>query len=67
MSLSRAALKPLAKSSHGFESSLVCKVLFHSFIMPIYLFVYLSVYSAKMNWPCLHRVLFTTARDEVYC
>jgi hypothetical protein len=66
MSLYRAALKPLAKSNHGFESSLVCQVLFHSFIMLIYLFVYLSIYSVKMNWPCLQRVLFTTAREEVY-
>jgi hypothetical protein len=35
--------------------------------MLIYLFVYLSIYSVKMNWPCLRRVLFTTARGEVYC
>jgi len=31
----------------------------------IYLVVYLSVYSVKMNWPYLQRVLFATARGEV--
>jgi hypothetical protein len=32
----------------------------------IYLVVYLSIYSVKMKWPYIQRLLFTTARGEVY-